>query len=454
MKGWKSRHCRLGIATTVVLAGGALTDGLVRPAAASGYFLRDQSAIGQGSSFAGSTARADDPSMQFYNPASMVRLPGFQTTIVGTVIDLDSSANSVTGSRAAALGGSVITGTNGGNIGATAFVPATYITAQVAPQWWVGLSVNAPWGLVTKSDVGGVARYYAQTTSLATYNFSPSVAWQVTPTFSLGAALQVQYATAHLSSAVDFGAIGAAAGLGRYGLLPGRADGRATVRGDDVALGWQIGALWEPWQGTRLGVAFRSAVFQELSGNYVQYDNVPALLARAFPQAAGRTKLTTPESVSIGLSQRLSERWTLLADASWTNWSRFRELRVQIDGSPDNVTPERWRDTAFAAIGAEYQATDRLRLRTGFAYDMTPTSTETRTPRIPDNDRYWLSVGASYRITDKLEVSAGYSHIFARDARVSLRAGGPTSPDFLRGNLDAVYRGSVDVFALQLRLAL
>jgi hypothetical protein len=49
-------------------------------------------------------------------------------------------------------------------------------------------------------------------------------------------------------------------------------------------------------------------------------------------------------------------------------------------------------------------------------------------------------------------LSAGYTHIFADDAKVSLRDRGPTSSDFLRGNLDLNYRASVDILALQARV--
>lgn len=137
---------------------------------------------------------------------------------------------------------------------------------------------------------------------------------------------------------------------------------------------------------------------------------------------------------------------------SWTNWSRFRELRVDFDNRPSSVTEQRWRDTVSFAVGAEYRATDALRLRAGFAFDPTPVRDETRTPRIPDSDRYWASIGASWRVTPNMELTAAYTHIFARDTTVRLRDGGPGSSDFLRGNLNLDYRASVDIVAVQARL--
>ncbi len=51
-----------------------------------------------------------------------------------------------------------------------------------------------------------------------------------------------------------------------------------------------------------------------------------------------------------------------------------------------------------------------------------------------------------------LELTAAYTHVFAEDARVSLRDRGPGTNDFLRGNLDTTYSASVDIVAVQARL--
>lgn len=436
-----------GLGAGLLLAGGE--------AAASGYALREQSAVGQGAAFAGSAARGDDPSMLFFNPASMAWLPGIQAAIVGSGIWPDSEAHSGAASRNALLGGSAITGSLGGNASHSAFLPALYGTAAAGEQWRLGLSVTMPWGLVTKYPNDFIGRYHALTSSLRSIDIAPAVSWKPLPNLAVGAALVIQYADARLSNAVDFGAIGALSGLGRFGLLPGTRDGRATVSGDDTAVGWQLGAQWEPLAGTRLGISFRSAVFHDLRGDATfQGVPVPLNLSPQFANTGARAKLTTPEVLSLGISHRLNERWTLLGGADWTNWSRLRDLIVQFDnGRAPSVTEERWKDSWFLSLGTEYRATDALTLRAGFAYDQTPVRTETRTPRIPDADRYWLSIGASYQIMRNVTLSAGYTHIFANDAKVSLQDPGPGGSNLLRGNLDLNYRASVDILAVQARVA-
>ena len=226
------------------------------------------------------------------------------------------------------------------------------------------------------------------------------------------------------------------------------------MRGDDIAVGWTLGAVWEPQDGTRVGVSFRSALFHKLEGD-AYFQGAPGPLANSpnFRNTDGRAKLTTPESLSLGFAQRVGQRWTLLGDLSWTNWSRFKELRVEFDsGRPDSVSEQRWRDTWALSLGAEYLVADGLRVRAGGAYDQSPARDRYRTPRIPDSDRWWLSVGASYQVLRNVELTAAYTHIFADDAKVRLRDTGPGSAEFLRGNLDLNYSASVDIFAVAARL--
>ncbi|HYZ34726.1 MAG TPA: outer membrane protein transport protein, partial [Crenalkalicoccus sp.] len=396
--------------------------GAPRLAAAAGFEIREQSAVGQGASFAGAAARGDDPSFLFFNPASMAWLEGIQSASVASAIFPSAQARNGSASRAAVLGNTPITGSLGGDPLVDAFVPSFHGTLPIAPDWRFGLSVSAPFGLVTKYPVDFIGRYRAYTSSLKTVDIAPALSWRPMPSLALGAALLIQYADARLSNAVDFGSIGALAGLGRLGFAPGAFDGRTTLSGDSWAVGWQIGAQWEVRPGTMLGFAYRSPIFHDLRGD-VRFDAVPPPLNRspAFADGGARAKFTSPDSITLGVTQLLTERWRLLLGAEWTNWSRFHELVTRFDnGRPASITEERWQPNWFLSIGTEYRVTEAVTLRTGFAWDKTPVPQVTRDPRIADSNRYWLSVGATWQVLQRLALSIGYTHIFADDARVRL----------------------------------
>lgn len=418
----------------------------------AGYAVREQGGAGQAESFAGATARADDPSTVYFNPAGMTRLNGVQVSVVGSYIMPSARIESASASRANVLGRTPITGSFG-DAGRDAFVPASYAVAPLGDRMRIGIAVNAPWGLVTEYEPGSIVRYHAMRSELRTINVTPAIAFRVTDNFSIGAGLQFQHVYAELTNAVDFGSIAVLNGLGRFGFRPGSADGRSRIEGDDFNLGFVLGAHWEPIQGTRLGLSFRSAVHHELQGT-ATFSGVPSLLAPSFRATSAMAKVTTPETVNFGIAQDIGREWTVLLDVQWTNWSRFRELRVGFGNRPDSVTHQRWDDSWWVALGANWRpaAVPGLTLRAGVAYDQSPVPAETRTPRIPDSDRTWLSFGASYQVTNAIEIAAGYTHVFARRPSVNLRDEGPGTADFLRGNLTARYDASVDIIAIQARV--
>ena len=432
----------------IVLAGGFVALLTAGGAQAAGYALKEQSAAGQGEAFAGAAAKAEDATTLFANPAGMARLSGSQAVVSGAFIAPTAKFKNGSASRAAAYGGSAISGPSStGDVVLDAFVPALYGVYDVDPRWKVGLAITAPWGLATKYDADWIGRYHAIKSEMQTLNIAPSVSYRINRQWSVGGGLQFQRIKAELTNAVDFGSLIR---------LPGRADGFAKVKGDDWGWGYTFGVLWEPATTTRLGLSYRSAIHHKLDGN-AQFSGVPAVpaLRASFANTGASAKVTTPEMVMFGAYHELSPQWAVLFETSWTNWSRFRQLVVSFDNPlrGPSVTEERWEDGWFFSLGANYRPTDRWTLRAGVAYDLAPTPDEHRTPRIPDTDRVWLAAGATYKLTEAVSISAAYTHIFGLDADVNLRDGGPGTTDNLRGNLTGSYDSHVDILTVQAKVS-
>jgi long-chain fatty acid transport protein len=132
--------------------------------------------------------------------------------------------------------------------------------------------------------------------------------------------------------------------------------------------------------------------------------------------------LTLPAVASLGIYHEVSDQWALLADIAWTDWSQFDELQVvntDTNTKVANPTQYNWDDTVFAAIGANYQYSDKLQLKFGIAYDQGAANDDDRTAGIPDATRYWTSIGASYQLNKKTRLNLGYSHIEAKQAKVT-----------------------------------
>ena len=98
----------------------------------------------------------------------------------------------------------------------------------------------------------------------------------------------------------------------------------------------------------------------------------------------------------------------------------------------------------------DLQATDDVTLRAGVAYDQSPVEGEYRTPRIPDNDRYWLSLGAGWQPADWVSLDAAFTYIFVEDSEVDLAAS--DTDNTFRGNLTADYESYIILLGLSARL--
>ena len=128
----------------------------IATAKAGGFAVREQSAYGEGSSFAGMAAPGDSISSMFWNPAAVTTATSM--TVEGNVtavfpkseLDVDPSRSTLS-----AFG---ITG-SGGNVGEIGIVPATYFAVPLTDEFYFGMSVTAPYGFATTSDAPWVGMF-------------------------------------------------------------------------------------------------------------------------------------------------------------------------------------------------------------------------------------------------------------------------------------------------------
>lgn len=437
---------------------------LASGAQASGFQLVEQNASGLGNAYSGQGASAQDASTIFWNPAGMTRLPGGNIVIAGNAIR-PSAKFTNTASTLAPLQTSL--GGNGGDAGDWAFVPNAYLSWQLNPRWFVGVGLNAPFGLKTEYDANWVGRFHAIESELKTINVNPSVAFKVTDAVSLGAGVNYQRAEATLSNAVNYSAAAFGAGFAAGGLAGGAAalaavggagvEGVAKVEGDDDAWGFNLGAMFNLGPNTRIGIAYRSSVNYKIGASVV-FSNRPALLAAGLPDGPVTADVKMPASASWSIFHQLDPKWDLLADISWTDWSTIKALDiVRANGVLLATTPLNWKDTWRFSAGANYRYSDAWTWRFGVAYDQSPVPDADRTPRIPDQDRTWLAIGAQYRVSKQAAVDFGYAHLFVKDGSVNLcnAAAAAANPAACAGknNLVGSYENNVNILSAQFRYA-
>lgn len=434
---------------------------------ASGFAIIENSASGMGNAFAGAAAVAEDASTVYFNPAGLTNLSGSQLVGAGHIIiptaDFNNEGSYV---NPALTGGTPIPGSLPGKDddgGTTALVPNLYFATQINDQWFAGLGINAPFGLEVTYDKNWVGRYNATTSKLQTINFNPSIAYKANEFFSIGGGVSAQYVRSTLSSRIDFGSVclgavepvfgpGACASTGA---LPLQADGQGKVKGSDWSWGFNLGAMFNISEATRVGLSYRSKISHEVEGNadFRVPDSFQVFLDMGFPAFSDTgmsSSVDVPESASLSVFHQINDRFAIMADATWTKWDRFQELRFVYDNpnQPDTVQPQNWDNSMRYSLGLTYTYSDRLLFRVGTAYDETPIpSAEYRTPRIPGNDRTWLSFGVGYKFSEKLGMDLAYAHLFVDDTDIN-------ALDHSTGHqLVGSYDGGVDLISAQLNMA-
>jgi long-chain fatty acid transport protein len=461
--------------TVLVLAGGQ--------AQGAGFALQESSGSGLGNAFAGGAAAAEDASTVWSNPAGMSRLVSPQVAAALHLVTPSFKFRD-DGSQHAF---NQPLGNTGGDAGSNNFIPNLYATVPINRQWSVGVGVSGPFGLVTEYNDTWLGRYQGVKSDIKTINVNPAVSWRVADNFAIGAGVDWQRIDAELTSRINYSgalalAAAQAAAAGRIpaqaaqaipGLSPGL-DAGAKVEGDDNAWGWNAGFLWDLTPQTRLGFHYRSTIKYGVSGNasfdYPALPTVPAQLAPVLQGVAAivnnsictgsptplvasgcstdvHADIKLPDMYNLSLFHKLNERWDLMADAQFTRWSTFKELTfIRANGTVLASTPENFDDSWRLSAGATYHMNDQWSFRGGLAWDQGPTNDADRTPRLPDESRFWLSAGAQYRFNRNVKLDGGFTYVFVNDASINQSAGSVATNGLIKGN----YSSNTTVFSAQL----
>ena len=381
---------------------------------AAGFQLGEQSVVGLGRAFAGGGVVGDDLSAIAYNPAGLSLAKGLQmqagfigvhinSKLHGTYTPINPSGPSESGST---------------ELNDTIPVPSFYVSYQYNNNLTVGLGVFASYGFDIEYDPDWFGRAQAVDSNLKAMVINPTVAYKINDKWSIGAGFVAQRLTAKLTADAS------------------------KMKADDWAYGYDIGIMYEPFKDTRFGLSYRSQVSHELDGELY------------YPLKFGvGADLDLPAFATLGAYHKLNDWLGLSGTVRWTNWSTFKTLEIKnYAGSTISYVPEKWKDTWYFALGADFYINDKWTARAGWAYDSNPIrGAEYRTSRIPDTYRYIVSLGLSYKWNEHLTFDAGYMHVFFDNTHIDNNGLYPVASHPVKDNLKAVYKSSLDLIGLQVQ---
>ena len=399
-------------------------------AGAGGLIMPEVGTADVGLASAGYTARAQDASTVFTNPAGMTRLDGSQL-VLGVQLLYGDVTFSIDEGTSTALGsddgGVAIGWFPGGGL---------FYSHTLSPSVKVGVAATGNFGLTLKYDDEWVGRYYVQEGTMIGMSLVPAIAVKVSPTVSLGASVNAMYGMLHDQVAVN-NLVGA--------------DGELTLKTSQWGFGGNLGLLWEPGPRTRLGLVWNSELELDFSDRPEWEGLSPALEtlldSRGLLDAPVDVGITLPQGVNVSVYQQVTDRWALLASAGWQEWSTFGQVEVGMQsGDPISLTADlEFKDTWHAAAGAQCRLSEPWLLNFGIAYD-SPFQADTVPVAVPANDSWRFGVGAQKEQSERFSWGVAFEYAPAGGTLAVDSTGGPPVALGGRGDLVGAFRDSALYF--------
>ena len=416
-------------------------------ARAGSYQLNDYTVTGLGRAYSGVGVVGDDYSSIAFNPAGMsLKKSGIQLGL--TEVNLHARIKGLEKQNHPGVAGEEDMSGKKDRMNLYVSIPNGFAQYNVNEKVDVGFGVYAPYGLATKYKSDWFGSTSAVESTLQIIDFAPAISYKLTDNLTIGGSFIVRYIYGHMTNN-----------------LPNTVGGGKS---DFELDGWTrtgtLGLLYEPLKDTRIGFSWRFRSTQQVKGDHKITDNkgIPLYGIQTFNQnATGWASPALPETATLSLYQKAG-KFGLSATARWTHWTQsFPEFSMRSNshlfnmiygGNPagskiyQRTSQYKYRNTWTLGLGTDYYYNENWTFRWGAAYDEGATgSSTTRTYRIPDSDRYWVSLGFSY-MKENYQLDVGYSHLFVKRAKVIADVQNAE-------NFSGAYKMRSDILGIQLQYA-
>ena len=411
----------------VALAAATLASGQVF---AGGMLAYEIGTADVGLASAGYSARAQDASTVFTNPAGMTRLEGTQALASGQLLWANTKYSIGSGT-------SPLLGNDDGGyaVGSGGWFPGggAFFSYSVSPDLKLGFALAGNFGAPLTYDNNWAGRYYVQSTTMLGVSLLPSIAFKVNDRLSLGVGLNAMYGMYTNQVAIN-------------NVAPIFGDGRLKL--DDRTWGWgvNLGLLYEVDEGTRVGLTWNSQVNLDFKGP-AHFSNLSPTVATAL-NTAGLLNSTikvgvkVPQQVMASVFTQLDPQWALLGSVGWQQWSKFGAINIGIEDTshPVSLTTDiPFKDTWHVATGAQYRLSEPWLLNFGVAYDsgFQPNGS-TVSPLMPLNTAWRFGVGGQQQLSKTSVWGLAAEYIYGGTLKTDLQTTAPVAVGG-RGNLIGSY---------------
>jgi long-chain fatty acid transport protein len=359
--------------------------GITSQTHAGGLYLYEMGTEDLGLAGAGSAARAQDASTVINNPAGMTRLQGDQFVVGAQILygDVDYEMDNPNQ-------------TDPGNI--VGWFPglSTFYSHSVSDDFKIGVGMYGGFGLSLSFDDDWAGRYLVKDSTLLGITLQPTVAYQLNDMWSLGAGLGINYGIFSLT---------------RDSLLTGR---EKELDDTEIVFNGRIGLLFTPAEKTRLGLTYISKTDYDFDVD--GSGTLPSGAAWSLPISA---TFGAPQQVMFSAVQLLNDKWTILGNIGWQDWSDFSDLDVTVN-SIQIASALDLQDTWHGALGTQYQMTQATRLNFGIAYDSSMyNDQDSISLTMPTGAAWRFGTGVQHQLNEQASFGVAFEYMTIEDASVS-----------------------------------
>jgi long-chain fatty acid transport protein len=397
-------------------------------AAGSGAFrleVPDAGAVGKGSAFVG---EANTPVAVYYNPAGMTLMKKAAISVGASLIQPKVDYKSNSGDESQMRRGSYV-------------IPNMFFVQPVGEKFAVGFGAMSSWGLTTSWNPDSFARYNATKSVMENKDFLISAAYQLNDQFSFALSLDID--DSHVDKQKKL-----AQGVG--------ADGNFQLKGDSTGYGYRIAGLYKLNERHQFGFMYRSTIQHKYKGKITLKDLNNAAGSNMYQAVFGATdyetdvisKMVLPDSIVLGYSFKPTSKWTFNADVEWMNWSVVNEEELACPSESDPTrnfilagTPgsNDWQSAISAAVGLQYDITERFRVRTGYYHHQAPVPTNNWQANMSDAVSHGVTLGLGYDFTESLTLDLAWSGIYYMKREIDNTVAGGTINGTYRQTCNLLY---------------
>ena len=360
---------------------------------AAGFQLNAQSATGLGRAFAGDAVIADNASVMARNAAAMALFDKTTMSLGFVVLDTDISVKDATYRSAFAPGSTV--SSNYDSAGDTSIAPNLHVIVPINEQFTWGANLYSNFGTKTEFDSSFTAPEFGGLTDVKSFNLGTSLAYRINTQWSVGAGLDLVYGQGTMKRSLKTPA-------GERPLLDIDADG--------LALGFNLGVVYELNDANRFGLSYRYSPKLEAKGDILFAGNP------SNPNISDDTLyMPLPDMMEFSGYHLVAPQWAVHYSVQWIGWSSFDVLKSKGHGT---INEYQWQNGMHYALGGTYYLNQDWTLRAGYMHD-TSAQDEITSISVPDSDRNWFSAGFSYHLDPASSIDFGATYLMGADVKVT-----------------------------------